>query len=367
MHGRAWQWAVAALLMIGLIAPAEAARKRKAAPRLEWDLSAGLTTTYNDNVIGLSERDRNLFHTSAALVPTPLETIDDLEQDVLLRPVVRWRAPHKLMVTADYRLRYVKRWQNDFTSYWSHNFALSLRPRVAESKWNLRFRVSGIPSFYLRVYKDRDYGQYHAARYANWDYEASFRYHVTAPLYVEAAGSFATYYYAAKFTEWDSEVRDGTGSVGYEVGRWRASAGYTRRVSDNIGKQQDGGIVADPGLLYDTEYGDADYSEDELNASVTAPLAFVKWRRVDFSLDYKFRRRAYLTDNPLASDPFHRGRLDKRGQLTGTLVCAVHRQLDMSVFMTYDSRGVDSPAPQVALAKDFVRREYGLQLAYSIR
>ena len=88
------------LLIAVLCAPAVAAKQRKAAPRLSWGLSAALTTNYNDNLIGLSERDRNSFVDSPARIPTPLESVEDLEHEAQLRTVVKWSAPRRLLVSA---------------------------------------------------------------------------------------------------------------------------------------------------------------------------------------------------------------------------------------------------------------------------
>ncbi|MBI5059173.1 hypothetical protein HZB60_05240 [candidate division KSB1 bacterium] len=367
MQPRRLRVMMAVVLLAILCAPALAATRRKAAPRLTWDLSASLATIYNDNLIGLSERDRNQFVRDPLLFPTPLETVDDLENEVQLRPTVRWRAPQKLMLTADYRLRYVKRWRNDFADYWTHTFGLSLRPRVADSRWNLRFRVAAIPSFYLRDYKDRDYNAYHSTRYSNWDYETAFRYHVVAPFWLEASAGYGSYYYNRKFTEYDSEFREVAGALGYDTGRWRVNGSYTRRHSENIGKDQREPFIVDPDRFSDTEYGDSDYNEDEFGVGLHGPISFVKWRPTKLTLIYKLRRRVYTTDRSLESDPFHRGRLDKRGQFTTSLSCEVNRKTEVQLFMTYDARGVDSPVPQVPLAKDFVRHEFGVQVERTLR
>jgi hypothetical protein len=231
-------------------------------------LSLAASAHYNDNLFGLSERDANSFLRDAASFPTPLETVDDLETEWTIRPSLRWRAPAKLLVNADYRLKFVHRFENAFTDYQTHSAGLSVRPRATGSPWQLKARVFLLPSFYLRAYNDKDYNEYHAARFANRYYNGSLRYKLHENVWVEPEAGVGTFYYNRKFTEYDSDYHDFGGSAGYRAGDWSASAGYLRRRSENVGKEQLGGqpLVSDP--YSDTEYGDADFNEDEFNFSV---------------------------------------------------------------------------------------------------
>lgn len=362
-------WLLLGLLAIGFMSPCFAAKKKKKrhTPALEWGLSVSAAGNYNDNLIGLSERDHNLYLRAPGAFPTPLKTADDLETELGVRPSARWRAPSKLWVNADYRFKWVHRQENAFTDYTTHSFGVSVRPRATASPWQIRARVLAIPSFYLRVYKDKDYGEYHSARFANWYYSGAFRYKVMDPLWLELQAGYGTFYYNRKFTEYDSEYHDAGVEAGYRIKNWSASAGYTRRLSDNVGKGQLGGVpaIADPQV--DTEYGDADFNEDELNFGLGGDLDFITWRPVSLDLGYKWRRRVYMTDRALELDPFHRGRLDKRGQLTVTLTTDVSRHFTVDVFSGYDERRSESPNPSVPAVKNFVRHEYGVRLNYEIK
>jgi hypothetical protein len=347
------------------------ARKKRALPVWEWGLSASLGMTYDNNVLGFSERDRNSFLRDPGAFPTPLESVDDLETWLSVRPTLQWRAPLTLMVSGDYRFKAVHRVRNDFSDYQTHVFDLSVRPRTTGYPWSARFRVLAVPSYYLRVYRDRDYDQRFAARYANWDYAATFRYRLTAPLWLEAGAAYGTYYYDRKFTEYDSEYRDFTLGGSYES-PWkiRASAGYTRRLSSNVGKNQAGALGTVPdevGAVEDAEYGDSDYHEDDASASVSAALPWITFAPTEASLGYRHRRRVYVTDRSLAEDPFHRGRLDNRGQWQVSLTVSPSRAWDVEAFFAYESRQADSDETSVPLAKNFVRRELGMLFTYRIR
>ncbi len=364
---------VCALLSVGILAAPASARKKKrrSLPTWEWKLDVSAAAIYNDNLLRLSERDLNSFQRDSEAFPVPLESSDDFENEISLQPQIYWRAPMTLMISGDYRLKATTRARNGFTDYQTHTFGATVRPRVAGYRWAARFRVFTIPSFYLRVYRDRDYSQYHTARFSNWDYQGSFRYRLTEPLWLEAQTAWGSYYYNRKFTEYDSEYRDYTIGASYAL-PWNMDirGAYTRRLSENIGKDQPVPPTIIPGedlLVEDTEYGDGDFNEDEWSASLGAVIPWIEFRRTKGTLSYRLRRRVYTTDRSQEQDPFHRGRLDKRSEVTTSLKMSVSRAFDVEAYFTYEERGTDSQYASVPQVKNFIRREFGLVLSYSIQ
>jgi hypothetical protein len=354
-----------------MVAAPAAARKKRTLPTWEWHCSAAVGTVYTSNVLGISEPDRDLFLRDPAAFPTPLEAVDDLQSEVQLHPEIRWRAPHQMMVSTDYRFRDIHRFENVFTSYQTHSFGLGLRPRTTDFRWSLRYRLFIIPSFYLRVYKDRDYNQRESARFRNWDHELSIRYRVLDPLAMEIKAARGTYYYNRKFTEYDSKYYDGTLGATYAF-PWDMTigGGYTRRISDNIGKDQPGAttlLPTDSSLTSDSEYGDADFHENELFVNADALVPWIKFTAVRGGTDFRYRRRVYTTNRPVEFDPFHRGRLDKRWEWTSSVTADIVSGISAQAYFTYESRHTDSPMPQVPLVKNFLRREFGLIFTLALK
>jgi hypothetical protein len=362
--------AMCLLVCLILTAPSALARKRNTLPEWEWHLVASLGSGYNDNILGFSNRDRNAFLDKQPTFRTPVETLDDAQSSLLLKPEIRWRAPLKLMVSGEYRFKYVSRAKNPFTNYQSHALAVNVRPRVAGYNWSAGFRALTVPSFYMRVYRDRDFLTYESARYRNWDYEASFKYRFFEPLWLEAKAGYGTYYYNRLFTEFDSKYRELGGGASYAL-PWdiTLSGTYLRRLSDNVGKNQAGVLnnLINPDESGDSEYGDADFHEDEVGGTASAYIPWIRFARTEASVGYRFRRRAYISNQPLYQDPFHRGRLDKRGEFTTGISAQLTRQLGVEGFFAYEERHTDSDEPIVPLLKNFIRREIGLVLTYNIR
>jgi hypothetical protein len=362
-------WVV--LLAVAAPTMARESRTRTKYPSFEWGIRAGLTGIYNDNPLRLSETDENAFHRYASSFRTPLETTDDGESELSLQPSLQWRAPGNLMVNANYKVKFVNRLRNDFTDYQTHGLAVSARPRMKGYRWNAKAAWFLIPSYYLRVYRDRDLGYYADAKFRNWEYSAEFSYRILDPLWIGVKGASGTYYYNSTFTEFDSEYQEaGVTSTYLFPKSVSLTGGYLRRASENVGKDQALHTVISPegsDLVSDNEFGNGDFDEDEFSASLRAPLKFFRQLSLRGSLSGKMRRRVYTSNETLTDDPFHRGRLDTRWEVTPDVQWAVSSLLDVNLYFTYEQRSSESDNPSVALVKNFVRREFGVGVAYALK
>jgi len=346
------------------------ARKRSKLPSVEWGLRVGLNAIYNDNVLRLSGPDQNSFRAYNPSFRTPLETVDDGETEVSLAPSIQWRAPSNMMVSGYYRFKAVQRKENDFTNYQTHSLSATIRPRVRGYKWAAKASVFTIPSFYLRVYRDRDYGTYEDARFANWEYSGEFSVRPAESLWFSLQGGFGTYYYGEKFTEYDSEYTE-IGAEARIATPWKptVTVRYTRRAAINVGKDQAFQSVPSfdsEQVLEDNEYGDSDNNEDEFRMAIRSPLRFSDGLVLDGSLSSRLRRRVYTTDRTVELDPFHRGRLDNRWDVTPALTWSLNSAFDLDGYFTYEQRDSRSDVPGVSRVKSFIRREVGLGLTYRI-
>jgi len=356
-------------LLLFLISGGAEARKHSY-PVTEWGLRVSAGTVYNDNLLRFSSADIDRFDNFDERFATPMETIDDFEMEFSIRPSIRWRAPLNLMVDGDYNLKAVKRAQNSITDYQTHTFSVSVRPRVRGYKWSLGYRAFRIPSYYLRVYRDRDYNEYHAARFMNWDHSAEIEYRLSSKAWLSLRAGIGTYYYNEKFTEYDSEYSEGTGGIRlYLPAKVVLSGSYTRRISDNVGKDQAFIPQFNPetsAISEDSEYGDSDFNEDEFRVRARRQLGFLTWADVDASLSYRLRRRVYTTNRSIVDDPFHRGRLDNRFEISPSFDVALTKQFSVNLYYLHEERDTESDYEAVIQAKNFVRREYGMTLTYTI-
>jgi hypothetical protein len=357
------------LLAILCVVPSGVAAKRSY-PNLEWGLRVSAAAIYNDNLLRFSQADIEQFYDFNPNFATPLQTTDDFESEYGIRPSLRWRAPGNLMVDGYYVLKAVVRSENRFTDYQTHSLSASVRSREIGYAWVARYRVLRIPSYYLRVYRDRDYNEQHAARFANWDHQAQFDLRLGSDWWLELNGGFGTYYHNRKFTEYDSKYFEG--GLGSRISLPSAismNGSYIRRVSVNVGKDQAvtsvSGAITDP-LVEDSEYGDSDFNEDDFVFRLRRPLSFIRFAVVDGSIAYRHRRRVYTTDRSLIMDPFHRGRLDNRFEISPSISIALNQATDIGIYFIHEERDTQSDNPAVIRAKEFVRREFGLTFAYTL-
>ncbi|MBL0060364.1 MAG: hypothetical protein IPP40_02415 [bacterium] len=346
------------------------ARKKTHLPALDWGMRVGVSAIYNDNVLRLSGPDQNAFRSYDPAFHTPLETVDDGETELSLAPSIQWRAPANLMVNGSYRFKAVQRTKNDFTDYQTHSLAATIRPRERGYWWSARASAFTIPSFYLRVYRDRDYSTYDDARFESWEYNGEFALRPIEALWLAAQAGFGSNYYGKKFTEFDSEFTE-FGLEARCATPWKPTlvARYTRRTSENIGKDQAFQSVPsyDSGNVFeDNEYGDGDNNEDEFRLAIRSPLRVTKNFVLEASLSSRLRRRVYTTNRSLEADPFHRGRLDNRWDISPLLSWSITSSLDLDAQFTYEQRTSESDAEGVARVKDFIRHEYSLGLTYKI-
>lgn len=363
------RYSLLVILLVMIAAPANA--RKRSYPTTEWGLRVSIGALYNDNLLRFSDADIDRFETYDDRFATPMETIDDFESEYSVRPSIRWRAPLNLMVDGYYNFKAVLRSSNTFTDYQTHTLSASVRPRVRGYNWTVQYRAFRIPSYYLRVYRDRDYNEQHAARFMNWDHAVQFDYRVRSDFWLTLGAGYGTYYYNEKFTEYDSEYSEGTiGTRCYLPAEIGLSASYTRRISDNVGKDQPFTPQFNPEsspIEEDSEYGDADFNEDEFRIRAKRHLDFIKISNVDASLSYRLRRRVYTTDRSLTDDPFHRGRLDNRYEISPAIDIALNKRFNVGLYYLHEERETESDNEAVISAKDFVRREYGMTLTVNVR
>lgn len=358
------------LLTSVLLVSAAEARKTTRLPALEWGMRVGVTGIYNDNVLRLSDPDQNAFRRRDPAFRTELQTIDDGETELTLTPSIQWRAPANMMMNGIYRFKSVQRVKNDFTNYQTHSLTASVRPRTKGYRWTAKVSAFTIPSFYLRVYRDRDFGTYEDARFKNWEYSGEFAVRPAASLWIAAQAGYGSVYYGEKFTEFDTESIEFGPEIRYAT-PWQPilTLRYARRLNENVGKDQSFSAVPSfesDEVLEDNEYGDGDSHEDEFRAQIRTPLHIGSDVVLDAALSSRFRRRVYTTDRSLEIDPFHRGRLDNRWEITPTLSWAVNSALDLDAIFVYEQRVSRSDIEGVPRVKNFDRREFGLGLTYKI-
>jgi hypothetical protein len=345
-----------ASIILCLTLPGYARRMGGNALSAEWSLVVQLRSSYLDNILRLSHEDIERFQHDSQPFETPLETYDDWKNELTLQPRFSLNLPWRQRMMTIYSFKTAQHLRNAFLNYDSHTLNVYLRPASSKYPWLLNFRIATIPSYYLRVYYDRDTRGFQAARFQSWQYRVAPRFRFWKPLWIELRTEFETLYYNSAFTEYDNEtISWGLGGEYNGLRPFTFEAYYLRNLSDNIGYRQSGalqaGLLDIPGL--DTEYGDASYTEDEFQLEASGRIAYLRGIPLDGSVSSQIRRRVYRTNNAIELDPFHRGRLDWRWRIIPSVSVDFTERLTISVGYGFEKRTTISDVPRVEQVKDF--------------
>ncbi|RJP76916.1 MAG: hypothetical protein C4524_09200 [Candidatus Zixiibacteriota bacterium] len=346
--------AAAALLM--------AASGAGARIQIPFTLKVGYTSSYDDNILKYSARDLGRFETNTEPAPSEVNTTDDwintfsvrLYQDFSLSRQFKFRPYYSGRISV-FAINSIKNTTSHYVS--------------ARLSWRYRLYLTAkyfyLPSYYLRLYRDRDLGTYQGAEFDLTRPAASLRFRLP-PYEVEAEYGREFVYYNNYFTEYDAEADFYGVTVAYTgFPRLDASLEYNFKVSDNIGFRQSSTVYLSA-AGEDSEYGDGSYEEDRyaLNLQYRLPLDS-EW---DWSVVLGLQRslRYYQSEQSLVEDPFHAGRRDRRDILETAVILSPYYELEFEARFIYDLRRTDSPDPNVSAIKDFDDRTIEFTLTYQV-
>lgn len=369
---------LAGILLLGAAAGAPAGLRPA-----EWSLSVEERLLADDNVLRLSDPERNRLVDDPSFQP-------DVEGPAALR------AEHRLAAGAVWRLRgrtgplaALQRWTGgkpgagrltlDWDGKWtqvegasalgtaSHRLAAGWQPRPG---WGAALSWRALDNYYLRTFTDRDTGRERGATFDSDQLEVQLKARagdlgpwlrqptLTLSLALDREA------YNPWFTEYDSEGK----ALGLDLA-WRLSAGLSAGLgwrftaTDNVGYAPgDGGIVD---LANDSEGGDASHEEDEFSLSLGwSGKAGGRAAGLDASLG--LRDRWYQSDLGELVDPFHYGRHDRRwgASLRGRL--ALGAGLTLVPVLERDWRVSEAAWGGIDRVKDFRVHRVGLGLRWRL-
>jgi len=352
------------LSVLGLMLPLLTAPPLRGTEKMQvpFHVKVAFSTSYDDNILKYSNNDLHRFETNTEAFPSEITTSDDWVNALGLRVYRDFDLGRRFRLRGYYSGKISLYAVNQIKNYQSHYFSARLSYR---SRGYLTLKYSYLPSYYLRIYKDRDWNAYHGAQFDLSRPAVSLRWRSSiAEIEGELGREFV--YYNEYFTEYDSRAYYwGLSALRRFVENLDVSLGYTFTSSDNIGFDQSAGLPSqDP--LTDTEYGDATYEEDEytLRLSYLLPLESHWDWRIEFG--YRHSDRFYQSQLPLAQDGFHTGREDHRNIFTPSLTISPLSTLDLELVFSYDQRRSDSPNASVPKIKNYDERTFEIGIVYQI-
>jgi len=162
-------------LLIGTLLVLAAACGYGVSPARSWDFSAGITTTYDDNILNYSERDLFAFRYRLNPARYALSTTDDLVLSPYLE--VFWEPDSTRSNSVRARLEFNRYATNTIRNNLETEIQWRTRPF---RRWRLSFTGTYLPSYYVRRYIDDEtivpfpeLPRYRDARYRQIKGEAS--------------------------------------------------------------------------------------------------------------------------------------------------------------------------------------------------
>ncbi len=352
------------LRLLGLAFPLLTALPIRGAdkPRIPFTVKVSFTTAYDDNVLKYSGYDLHRFENNTEPFPSEITTSDDWVNVLGLRVYRDFDLGRRFKLRGYYSGKITLFAVNQIKNYQSHYFSARLSYR---SRGYLTLKYSYLPSYYLRIYKDKDWNVYRGAQFDLFRPAISLR--VRSPwAEFEAEWGRELTYYSEYFTEYDAEAFYWSLSAARTILEDLSfTVGYGLKVSDNIGFNQVGAVSpTDPTV--DTEYGDASYEEDQYSIEIAYLLPLPtewNWR---IGLNVNHAERFYQSSLTPLQDPFHVGREDRRTSFEPSLTVSPGSSLDLELRYTYDRRRTDSPTPTISKIKNFDQHSIEFSVIYQI-
>jgi hypothetical protein len=334
----------------------QAARKYPLTLKVVW------STTYDDNILKYSHRDVSLFENHEDAFPSEIKTIDDWVNTFGINAYGDLSLGHRFTLRPRYFGKVNLYAVNSLKNYSSHLFSLRLGYRKS---LYLTAEYFYMPGYYLRMYKDRDWGNYYDCDLNLYRPSISLQYQ-RSRYSVEVDYGREMTYYNQYFTEFDSEADQYgiKGTYSFDNGA-SIGLGYQYKLSDNIGSKPPASVqTSNP--TESNSASDLSFQENRYSVQMSYPLPIDSEWNWHADLNFQHRQRYYQTNYNTQQDPVHAGREDRRDFITTDIAFSPTVQLDLKFSFTFDIRMTDSPQQTVPAAKDFDHHTLDLTLTYRL-
>ncbi len=328
------------------------------------DLKFELTSKYNDNILRYSPRDIDRFLNRTEYYTSKLTTYDDWNNDFRVKFYFRGPKLFEYPLRFKYFGKFSHFMRNPLKNYGNHTLLISQRVSKA---LEFDFRYFYMPYYYLREYCDRDFNSPQSCYFSDHKARIGFDYKLNNMTRITLRTQYEQIYFNQYFTEYDSEIWSYEAEI-YHKFTWDFRiiiyGGFA--LSNNVGFSNSRLIGESSEFLEDAEYGDSSYREELYQTEIRYRIRNLLKEDTWFSLQYKLRHRIYTTDNSLANDPFHAGRLDDRHRIVFSIRRPITAKIDVALSYTREWRRTQSDYQTVIDIKNFDQNVMGISLTYTV-
>lgn len=365
----------AILLLAVLILPSEntfSQDKKKSTKKKkpEFDVSVGLNSFYDDNILKYSDKYLQRFMNNQDSGRFHIETYDD----VVFNPSVKLGATFRLFgkmaskINADFYYNYYT--LNDVKNWGYFNLGFQ---QFLTKKASVKFYYSYIPDFYVRHFRDDDWVEVY--RYTPITFQPYAFSKESYNLYAQntffkntrlrGSVSYALYYHNVHFTEYDCK-------------NWVFALNLLQPVHKKVKLELGWEFTTSDAKGYDEPFetretsddADATFVEDVYTLAVTWELPEVLKMKNRAVIDTEYAKRFYTTKNYLEEDPEHAGRVDDAWRCFFTWDLDLSKSFEFSAFYKWYGRNTTTLAEEnqeyLSAEKNYRQNQVGIGLTYSL-
>ncbi|HPR18868.1 MAG TPA: hypothetical protein PLD62_11545 [Candidatus Cloacimonadota bacterium] len=322
---------------------------------LYFDYDFSLETTYDSNVLKLSDHDLDRFEAGNDGEKFDLETTDDLIFSPLLRLEGKnyWISGHTQK--HEIFLKYNKYLKNDCLDdgYLGYKFTQFLSRKV-----NLELSYFYYPEIYVNRYQSvlDQVPTYHDYTYEKNGYNAAIEWKTTELFELTYHMGLAQLLYNKYFTEYDALNFDNSIKVLlYPKGKIRTSLSY-----EYVNSAADGEDAYDDDEV--DEIKDASYESNTYSVSYYIPtLIKIGKKKISLSAGADYEQRYYQTNRE--DDTYHYSREDYTVTADAALGIDLNKSFGLRLSGKYQKRNTDSPSSTVERDKNYDMYETGLKIS----
>jgi hypothetical protein len=319
------------------------------------DLTVG--SSYNSNVLKLSDTDISSFKNENDTDKFKINTVDDLVVSAKAVTGIKHTEFFGHTQVAKITLKYDKYISNELKD--EAAIGIDTR-RFFSRKVNLYLGYFYYPHIYLNRYRSVLDDAYHDFTYAKNVYTGKLTWKVHTKLNLNYKCEFSQSYYDECFTEYDADNLEHALGLTYLVSK-KVSIGtrYSYKVSTADGED----AFENPAEI--DVIKDASYEANIYNLSFTFPrLLYINKLPVDFSASTRFEQRYFQSEN--AEDEYHLGRNDEIWQVKGSMEYPLSDKWKLMGSTRFEKRVTDSPYSDVETEKEYDLYEMGLSIIISL-
>ncbi|MBK6962898.1 MAG: hypothetical protein IPH20_02930 [Bacteroidales bacterium] len=335
------------------------------------NISAGLTTYYDNNILKYSDKYIDRFLNNQDEGRFHIKTYDDM----ILSPEIELSSSYRLIgklnttLSAGYKLNAYIVNSNVNRSYWS----LGLRQYITR-KSSIKISWEYIPEYYVRHFRDDDWVEIYGYTpetfkpfsFSKDNYGAEFVNTFFRNTRLKLIFDYSTYYYNSHFTEYDCNNKAFEVNLRQPLNKnIKAEVSYTYTLSKAKGYDEPGESKQD------SDDSDGSFEDDSFLVRVFWELPELKKHKHSLDAKIEFGNRYYTSDKSIIIDPLHAGRFDKNLRLNGTYSFDISKSLALAVFCNWFGRNASSVSEEnkeyISGEKDYQQSQIGLSINYSLK